>query len=295
MSETAVFYPPRRRGLLFHALALLVLGGASTLAFLFGLSPQVGTLFAPLLVLALVLFAPLPWVVYRAFALARAVYRLERDGLQLRWGMRAEDIPLPEIEWVRRPDELVAHLPRPRLQWPGALLGVAHSPELGPVEYIASEKKGMLLIATARRIYAISPEDPEAFLRTFQRALEMGSLTPISSVSVLPAAYLAQIWADKITRALLSAGLILNLLLLVGVSLLVSGQVRTTLGIEAAQSAQLLLLPILSAFVFVVDLAMGLFFYRRAEQRQIAYLIWCSAPVSAALLIAGMLRTAGLW
>lgn len=302
MSETYAFYPPRRRGLLFHGGILLALGGMSALAFYLGLNQQGGTFFAPFLILALLLFAPIPWVVYRALALSRASYRLERDGLRLHWGMRAEDIPLPDVEWVRRPNNLATRVPLPRLRWPGALLGLVNTRDLGPVEYIAAETERMLLIATPRRVYAISPADPEAFLRAFQRTLEMGSLTPISSVSVLPAAYLAQIWADKVTRALLAAGFVLNLLLLVGVSLVIPGRVSTSLGfypdgapLPEVPSTQLLLLPILGAFMYVVDLATGLFFYRREDQRQIAYMIWGSAPVSAALLIIGMLMMAGIW
>jgi hypothetical protein len=302
MNETYAFYPPRRRGLLFHGGILLALGGASALAFYLGLNQQGGTFFAPFLILALLLFAPVPWIVYRALALSRASYRLERDGLRLRWGMRAEDIPLPDVEWIRRPGDLATRIPLPRLQWPGALLGVVNARDLGQIEYVAAETERLLLIATPRRIYAISPADTEAFLRTFQRTLEMGSLTPISSVSVLPAAYLAQIWTDKVTRALLAAGFILNLLLLVSVSLVIPGRVSTSLGfypdgapLPGVPSAQLLLLPILGAFMYVIDLAMGLFFYRREDQRQIAYMIWGSAPVSAALLIIGMLMMAGIW
>ncbi|RPJ43086.1 MAG: hypothetical protein EHM21_11990, partial [Chloroflexi bacterium] len=120
------FYPPRRRGLLFHALLILGLGGASALAFFYGLNQQSGSVqtYSVLLwLVSLLLFAPLPWIVYRAFALARASYRLERDGLRLRWGMRAEDIPLPDVEWVRRPADLATSLPLPPLHWPGAILG----------------------------------------------------------------------------------------------------------------------------------------------------------------------------
>lgn len=302
MSETTAFYPPRRRGFLFHGAIGAGLGGASALTFFLGLNQQGGAFFALFLILALLLFAPLPWVLYRAFALARASYRLERDGLRLRWGMRAEDIPLPEVEWVRRPADLVADLPLPRLQWPGAVLGMVNAADLGPVEYMAAETERMLLIATARRVYAISPQDPDAFLRAFQRTLEMGSLTPISSVSVLPAAYLAQIWRDRLTRALLAAGFLLNLLLLIGVSLLIPGQVSASLGafpngvpLPGGSASQLLLLPVLGAFVYVVDLAMGLYFYRREEQRPIAYMVWGSAPVSAALLIIGVVVMVSTW
>ncbi len=139
----------------------------------------------------------------------------------------------------------------------------------------------MLLVATPRRIFVISPEDTQGFLRAFSRSLEMGSLTPLSSVSVLPAAYLSQIWADRVTRFLLVTGFVLNLLLLVAASLLLPSRTSAT--------QQLLLLPILSAFIYVADLATGLFFYRQRQQRLIAYLVWGSAPVTALLLMAAAL------
>jgi hypothetical protein len=280
-TKTHVFYPPRQRGLLFHGALVLGLGGTSTLSFFYGINQQEGSPFVLFLLLSLLLFAPLPWVIYRAYALLLASYRLERDGLRLRWGMRAEDIPLPDVEWVRRPTDLATDLPLPRLHWPGAILGRVNARDLGTIEYLAADENHMLLVATPQRIFAISPEDPQAFIRAFQRTLELGSLTPLSSVSVLPAAYLAQIWADRITRALLAAGFVLNLLLLVGTSLL--------LGVRPASAQLLLLLPILGAFIYVVDLATGLFFYRRVHQRLIAYMVWASAPVTAALLVVAAL------
>jgi hypothetical protein len=289
-TKTDVFYPPRRQGLLFHGALVLGLGGVSTLAFFYGMNQRSGSFFVLFLLISLLVFAPLPWILYRAYALALASYRLERDGLRLRWGMRAEDIPLPDVEWVRRPADLATDLPMPKLHYPGAILGSVNTRDLGPMEYMAADKENMLLVATPRRIFVISPENPQAFLRTFQRTLEMGSLAPLSSVSVLPAAYLSQIWADRITRGLLIAGFILNLLLLVEVSLLLgrSGSLAVARSVEETQ--QLLLLPILGAFIYVIDLATGLFFYRqnrqpRSKPRLIAYVIWGSAPVTALLLI----------
>ncbi len=295
MSKSFAFRPARQRGLLFHGLLILVLGAASGLTFVFGLDQQsavpaqsaqpvqsVGVL---LLIISLVLFAPLPWIVYRAYALARAAYTLERDGLRLRWGMRAEDIPLPEVEWVRRATDLAVDLPLPVLHWPGAILGSVNVADLGPVEYLASSPDNLILIATPQRIYAVSPEDPQAFLRAFQSTLEMGSLSPLSPASVLPAAYLAQLWTEKVPRGLLVSGFLLNLLLLVGVGLLVSRVSGITM---TEEGSSIVLLPILGAFIYVLDLAAGLFFYRRENQRPIAYMMWGSAALTGLLLIAAV-------
>ncbi len=295
MSEQYSFRPPTRRGLLFHGALILVLGCACALAFFTGLNQHSGDYFVVFLILSLLLFAPLPWIAYRAYALTRASYRIERDGLRLRWGMRSEDIPLPEIEWVRRISDMAADLRLPGLHWPGALLGSANTADLGRVDFLAADSELLLLLATPQRIYAISPEDPEAFLRAFQRSLELGSLAPLAPVSVLPAAYLSQIWANTVTRTLLVSGFLLNLLLLVGVSLLIPGRAITSLGfypngapLPGVPAQQLLLLPILGAFIYVADLAAGLFFYRQDHLRAIAYMIWSSAVLSGLLLIAAV-------
>jgi hypothetical protein len=297
MNEPLVFRPPRRRGLLFHLGAALALAATSGLAFIVGLDQQIGTYFILLLILSLALFAPLPLVIYRAYALARAGYWLERDGLRLHWGLRAEDIPLPEIQWVRRAGDLAARLPLPRLFWPGALLGSIHTADLGQVEYLASSTRTLVLIATSGRVYGISPEDPEAFVRAFQRTMEMGSLTPLSSISVLPAAYLSRVWADRLARWVLLGGLALTLLLFVSASLLIPTRTAISLGfspdgrpLPGVPAERLILLPILGAFIYLTDLATGLFLYRRDASRPAAYLLWVCQIITAALFLAAVLN-----
>lgn len=292
MSETIIHNPPRQRGLLFHGIVIAALGAGTVLTFLLGVYQRVGDYFVLLLLVSLLLFAPLPLVIYRAYALIRASYRLERNGLRLRWGLRAEDIPLPAIEWVHRATDLASTLPLPRLSWPGAILGTVNTPDLGPIEYMASTTQTLLLIATPTKVYAISPEDPERFLQDFERALELGSLSPISSVSVLPAAYLSQVWSNRIARILILSGLILIFILLAGVSLLIPNRATISLGfypsgapLPVVPAEQLILLPILGIFSYLIDLMAGLFFFRRGQQRLIAYLLWGSSVVTTLLLI----------
>lgn len=296
MNEPLSFNPPRQRGLLFHGLIILALGAASALAFMFGLNQKVGGYFVLLLLISLLLFAPLPLIIYRVYALSRAAYRLERDGLRLRWGLRAEDIPLPEVEWVRRAADLASDLPLPPLSWPGAILGTVKVQDLGPVEYLASTTQSLVLIATTQKVYAISPEDHAAFLRSFQRSLEMGSLSPLSSVSVLPAAYLSTIWSNVVARLLLLLGLALNLLLFIGVSLLIPSLSMVSLGfyptgapLPPVPAAQMLLLPILGVFIYLINLTTGLFFYRRSDFHLIAFLSWGGSVITTLLLILAVL------
>ena len=64
--------------------------------------------------------------------------------------------------------------------------GTRRHPDLGMVEFIASDSRNIILIATSKRIFAISPMDAGLLVRTFARATEMGSLTPAEPKSVYP-------------------------------------------------------------------------------------------------------------
>jgi hypothetical protein len=286
------FIPSRTRGLLFHIAAIVLMLTMSAFTFLTGLEQEIGGYFLLLLLLAVLFFAPLPPLVYSAIALLRARYFLERDGLHLRWGLRVEDIPLTDIEWARLAEELPLKLPIPHPSWPGALLGTARTDELGTIEYLASSQDGLLLVATRSRVFAISPADPQAFLRAIEEVFEMGSLEPIRAQSVVPAAFAAQVWHDRLARWLLVAGIILAALLFIGISLVVPGLASASLGfypdgqpLPPGPPAQLILLPILAMLFYLIDLATGLFFFRRSPYRALAYMIWGSSILTTLLLI----------
>ena len=117
------FLPLRRRGILFHAVALLLLGGGVAGSLWMVSYRQEGINLIVFMLTTLLFFIPLPVVAYRGYALLSGSYRVERDGLRIRWGLRVEDIPLTSIEWIRTADELVVDLPLPRFTWPGAILG----------------------------------------------------------------------------------------------------------------------------------------------------------------------------
>ncbi len=242
---------------------------------------ETGQLFISGVLLAVILICPLPLLVYRGFALVQASYALDRDGLRIRWGLRAEDVPLPQIEWVRPADELGFRLPLPFLQWPGAVLGRRNVEGLGLVEFIASDVRSLLLVATPEKIYAISPGDERNFVRTYRQIIELGSLTPIPSRSVLPAAFLERVWQDRLARYLVIVGLALSVLLLVVSILLIPAHPSIFLGYDTARrplepvsSERLLLLPLLGGAEYLFSLFTGLYFYRLNEQRLVAYMLW---------------------
>ena len=296
MENQTVFPPARRTGLIFHAGAVVVLLGSAVLVFLQAYQMNVGQGFIFGTLAAIVLVAPLPLVLYRGYALSQSTYTLDRDGLRLRWGLRGEDVPLPQIEWVRPAAELGFHLPLPFFQWPGAVVGRRKVEGLGEVEFMASEVRSLLLVATPQKIYAISPADGRAFIRSFHQIIELGSLSPLPSYSVQPAAFMQKVWQDRPARWMVLAGLGLTGALFILAALIIPGRATVSLGydalrgpLEPVSSDRLLLLPLLGAAAYVVDLIAGLFFYRRDEQRPVAYLLWGSSVLTPLLLLLAMI------
>ncbi len=292
----ASFLPPRRRGIFLHFLGGAFFLAGSSVCLVLALQQQVGGVFVLLLLLSLLLFAPLPLIFYRAYALMNAGYTLERDGLRIRWGLRAEDIPLPAIEWVRPAAELGFRLPLPALSAPGAILGSRFVTELGVVEFLGSETSSLLVIATPDKVYAISPQDTRAFVRAFQYATELGSLTPLAPYSAQPAAFARRVWDLRPARISLIAGLVLTTALLVLVALQIPAQGTISLGFDAqgqplppVPAEQLLLLPVLAIFAFVANLGVGMYFFRRDSDRPVAFLLWIISAFTPLLFILAVL------
>jgi hypothetical protein len=212
------------------------------------------------------------------------------------WGLRVEDIPLTDIEWVRPASDLTQPLTLPIFRLPGAVLGTRRHPDIGLVEFIASDPRKMILVATSKRVFAISPEDPASMVQTFARAIELGSLSPADPLSVYPSFIVTQAWESPLARFLWMSGLFLNLGLVVWVGTLIPSVSQipfgfNTLGIpdESAPSTQLILLPLISAFMYVAGLAAGLYFYRRDLQRPLAFIIWMAGTVCAVFFLLAVL------
>jgi hypothetical protein len=287
-----IFLPPRRQGLILHIGAALVLAGVDAVSFFYAAQQAVGSYFVLLLLLSLALLAPLIFVFYRGYALMQARYSLERDGLRLRWGLRAEDIPLPEVEWVRPASDLAFRLPLPFLPTPGSILGTINVPDLGPVEFMAADLGRMLLVATPHKVYAISPADPQSFVAAFQRVVEMGSLSPLPPATTLPAAYLQSVWSDRPARILSLIGLLLTVALFVVVGLAIPSHASIALGwsssglpVKPGPPERLLLLPVLGTFTYVLDLMIGLYLYRFLPLRPVSFLLWVGSVITPILLI----------
>lgn len=286
------FPPPRQRGLVTHIVLVALLGVTAGVSFWQVFQTPVGVAFAVYVVLFLASAIPLPVLVYRLYALGRANYQLDRNTLRLMWGMRVEEIPVSEIEWLRPVQGLVAPLTLPFFRLPGSILGLTRQADIGEVEFLASESDSLLLVATPRRVFAISPENPAAFAAAFQKIIEMGSLTPGKGRSEFPSFVVGRAWESMPARSLWLAGLFLNIGSLVWVSLLIPTAQQVPLGfgpggvpLQAVPAAQLILLPFLSIVLFVVGWLLGVFFYRRADQQVLSLTLWASSALTSLLFL----------
>ena len=294
--KTGHFPPANQLGLLLHGVLIILLAGVSIWGFASLSNAQMGPMFILYLLVGILAFAPIPFLGYRAYALFKADYYIDRDSLAILWGLRVEDIPLTDIEWVRPAHDLTNPLSLPRFRLPGAVLGTRRHPDLGAVEFIASSARNLILIATSKRVFAISPRDAAALVRTFARATELGSLMPTEAKSVYPSFVITQAWESPLARFVWMTGLLLNLGLVGWVSYLIPSLTQVPFGFDPSgvpggtvPSVRLILLPLISSLLFITGLLAGLYLYRWDRERPLAFIIWLSSTLCALLFLVAVL------
>jgi hypothetical protein len=288
------FHPPRLTGLLLGLLFLAIAAGAAALGVIqlgsIGFSAWIMVWIALPIVGVLVALV----VAYRLFGLLTASYQLDRDGFRLRWGLAVEQVPLADVLEVTAPDPDAAHLrPGQAVWWPGCMIGHRAIDGLGQVEFFASTGAGgMLLLRLEDRWLAISPRDREGFRQAYVDMMRMGSLERIPAIRSRPDFLFNRLWSDRWARALVLAGLGLSLLLLGFLAFQASsltGQVPFGFDPYGAPEGfvsptRLLLLPMIAGLCWLADFVIGLWLYRKDDQRPLAYGLWATAVLVGGLL-----------
>lgn len=231
------------------------------------------------------------WLIALLYRLLTTRYILGRGGLALRWGLRREVIPMPAVQWIRPVSDFQTRLPLPAGALPGMIFGARAVPGLGPVEYAAADPRALLLVAASGRFYAISPSAPDAFLDLYERLSELGSLESYTPRSESLGTLRKKILQDKAARALLGGGLAAGVLVL-ALALALAGSraeiIWTTL--EKVPSNQLFLLAFFSLFIWLLNFALGLYYYLRGGvEKTMIYLLWAGSILSSLLLAVAML------
>jgi hypothetical protein len=278
-----------------HAAAVLALGASAAVGLYLASQIGVGLTFLLLLLPALATLVFAPPLLYRLVALQRASYILQRDGILLSWGLRREEIPMDQVLWVGAPEALGSPIPYPLGGWPGAVLSTRSLADGRVLEYLAARNHGLVLVATPRRVFAISPADPLGFQRTYRHLVEYGTLAPIPPRSVFPTFIVSRSWQDRPARLLLLVSTLLTAGLVVWCVWLAQAYLELPLRLAPDGSAadivpgvRILLLPVVNTFFYMLDLLSGLFFYRRRETQSLAYLMWAAGTLTAAGFLAAV-------
>ena len=296
MPEKVVFFPERRSGLIFHAIAILVSISIGLISLWNAIHVSVNWLNILYLLLSLTTFGIVAWLIYRLYALMNASYCMDRDSLQLKWGLRYIEIPVDEIEWMHPASDFLSSLPSPYLHWPGSILGRRTLAEGESVEFMASTSKNLILLASADHKYAISPRNVDEFLQTFKRYSEMGCLKRMSPISIYPTTFFSQVWATLPARILLIVGTALNIVLLAWTLVIISPRQETLLGFffpgtpqQIVPEARIIQLLVISISFYFIDLLLGLFFFHHKESQLYSYLLWISGMLSPLLFFFAVL------
>jgi len=280
------FKPLRQRGFILHFGALLLNLASVGFLILQAVIQQERRFFILYLIAGVILFLPIPVVAYRLFALLRSKYTVDREGIGIQWGLREVLIPIANIEWVRLASDLAFELPLPPFSVQGAVLGSRFHRDLGHIEFIASSASELILIATKDHVYAISPKDYYGFKKAFDYSAELGSIAPISVKSTSGNFLVSAILKDKVIRTLLFFGIILSISLLVATSIIIPTRESIPLGFdpvgqgtEGSPSERLLLLPVLSLLMLVLDITLGAYLYRKEGYRIASYLSFAASVI----------------
>ncbi len=296
MEEKLTFYPPKQLGTIIHLLLMIIFSAAGIWG-IWGVSNvEVAPQLLPYIALIILFLATVPYLIYTLYALHRSEYILERGGIKLHWGWRTESLPMEEVDWIYRVEDLETAPHLPLIRWPGAVTGVRRFQRGPEVEYLSSRTNGLVIIATGDRYYAITPNNVNQFLSTYHELIELGSISPISSESIQPALILSEVYKNKPILWILIGGGLLNISLLIWTLLVIPSRELISLGFtpggiprERLGSIRLVLFPILNTTAYLANLILGLFLFRNTENRFLAYLLWGASIVVAILFHIGMI------
>jgi len=232
--------------------------------------------------LGALLSVPLLGVVgYGMYGVATLHYRVNRDGLIIRWADIRHFVPMEKIERVVWAFEMEGRKSFWGLAWPGCWIGRVIIRDLGMVRaYATAPPSRQLLVVTSEGTFGISPADVDDFLFDFQAKRNLGALHRWEQETVRSGVLAWPIWTDRCVQLLLSTALLANLALLGHICAVypnlspilplhfdAQGQ-ADRLGIRT----EIFVLPAIGLLIAIVNAGLGLFLYRR--EKTCAYLFF---------------------
>jgi len=292
------WYPNKRLGLLSGLVLFALLVGAEA-------SLLRGLLGAPIdfwfFLRALIFTAALPVVAFLAYAyysLANLAYRVERNGILIRWGAIVDLVPRDEIVEIVPFGTLNKRL-SDGWGWPGYRVGDGQVGGLGPVRlYTTRPPEQSMAVRTRRRTYVISPANAEGFLADYRTRRKLGPIVRWAEGRRLPGLLGLSIWRDRLAGAVALPGLVLNLGLFgylaarypaLPARLALSYDLRG-MADRIGGRAELLILPAVGLAIVLVNAALAAWLHRK--ERVLALMLLGNGPLVQALLWLAAVRLA---
>lgn len=232
--------------------------------------PINSALFAQILAcLALLLLAGA--LAYRLAATLTLAYAVDRNGLYISWLGNRAVVPLQQIESIESGVQ-VALNPLDRLRSAGYYHGRVRLPGGRIVHRFSTRPLSQALVLhTSADSYAISPQDAESFVQELEQRRRLGAIQQLAPGVEAGQAFAYAFWDARVVRVCLGLTLLFNLLLLGWLMTLFPALPSLlVLRADAAGEAtalvprhQILFLPLAGAALALMNLGLGLSFFRR--------------------------------
>lgn len=280
-------FPPRQKSLAYNGVLGIATLVATLFLFISGSMIQNNILATVMIVLGLLLVLPLLLIAYRIFTVLTTVYNLDRDYLEITWGLRRELIPMGELDWIHPITDFETPLPLGFTLLRGSYYTEKEISGLGKTLFVATLPEKMVLVKHEQRYLVISPENIESFMERYEQFSQMGSLQNVQAESENLKMLWQRVWADPWARRILTAGAI-SLFLLVLTSLVVSltKQQIVWVSMEYVPAARAMLMAMIGLCFALVNTFTGLLLY--LQDRVAAFLrnlLWGATVLLSLILI----------
>jgi hypothetical protein len=235
-------------------------------------------------------------LIYETLNCATLRYQLDRNGvIILRAGWRWT-LPIGDIQEIRPGVDAHGKVQNRRgLHWPGHEQGEGDLPGEGTIHLLATRPAAeQLLLFTPGEVFAISPRDPDRFVKALEERRALGPNRLLEREEHRARWLTWPLWTDRVAWVLLGSALLFNLLLFGYLSArfprldlqlplhfspppdaIYLGEVQVD---RIGGRMELFAVPIIGLIILGTNLVLGLLLYKR--ERAGSYLLWGAAAAA---------------
>ena len=269
------FLPPKTKALVINSILAVLLIVVILFFLIYASYIGEGWLAIVFIALGLVLLGPLFLTIYRIFTIITTNYRLTRDALEIKWGLRRELIPLREIEWVHPVSDFQTPLPIPYGKLRASFYDEININGLGKTLFVATRTEQMVLIKLSQAYVVLSPTDKDLFTQAFNELSQMGSLESLEAESENLKMLWQRVIEDKKAKNLLILTAI-SLFVLIAMAVVIVAIDAPVVWVDMipVPPTRLFLLALLGLLFNMLNTAFALFLYLQERSgKAIVYLI----------------------